>query len=57
MFYDIDSVKTLSCFSFQEWLNLKQLIFSLFDHHIPKINCFFDFLDISGIKEEFIDDK
>lgn len=57
LFYGIDSISTLPCASFQEWLNLKQFFLCLLDHHVPKINFLFDFLRFSGIKEEFIDDK
>ncbi|WP_144658309.1 hypothetical protein [Candidatus Phytoplasma pini] len=57
LFYDVESAKTIPCASFQEWLNFKQFVFYLLNHHIPKIDFLFDFLDISGIKDEFIDDK
>lgn len=58
LFYNInEQSRTVSCSSFQEILNFKQIIFNLLEHHIPKIEILFDFLDISGLKEEFIDDK
>ncbi|MEZ0180153.1 hypothetical protein ['Camptotheca acuminata' phytoplasma] len=57
LFYDIEGAKVISCESFKEWLNLKQFIFYLFQYHIPKIDFVFDFLNISGLKEEFIDNR
>ncbi|WAN63603.1 hypothetical protein RS022_07820 [Candidatus Phytoplasma rubi] len=57
LFYGIDNIRTVSCSSFQECLNFKQFIFGLLYHNIPKIDFLFDFLDISGFKEEFIDNK
>ncbi|MDV3198441.1 MAG: hypothetical protein Q8888_02205 [Vigna little leaf phytoplasma] len=57
LFYGVDSVSTLPCASFNEWLNLKQFCFFLIDHHLSQINFVFNFLNFSGIKEEFIDDK
>ncbi|AYJ01312.1 hypothetical protein CWO85_02230 [Candidatus Phytoplasma ziziphi] len=57
LFYGIDNVRTVSCSSFQECLNFKQFIFGLLYHNIPKIDFLFNFLDISGFKEEFIDNK
>lgn len=58
LFYNIhENAKTVPCSSFQEILNFKQIILNLLEHHIPKIEILFDFLDIAGLKEEFIDNK
>ncbi|WP_192833076.1 hypothetical protein [Candidatus Phytoplasma phoenicium] len=57
LFYGIDSVSAFPCASFQEWLNIKQFLLCLLENHIPKMDFLFDFLKLSGIKEEFIDDK
>ncbi|MDV3168173.1 MAG: hypothetical protein Q8781_02205 [Candidatus Phytoplasma stylosanthis] len=57
LFYNIKDVKTISCESFKEWLNFKQLVFSLLEYHIPKLDFLFDLFNISGLKESFIDDK
>ncbi|QTX03084.1 hypothetical protein LFWB_5180 [Candidatus Phytoplasma luffae] len=57
LFYSIPGSHAVPCESFEECFNIKQFIFSLFEHHIPKIDFLFDFFNISGLKEEFIDDK
>ncbi|MDV3137455.1 MAG: hypothetical protein Q8752_00830, partial [Candidatus Phytoplasma australasiaticum] len=57
LFYALKNVKTVPCASFFEWFNFKQILFGAFDANISKINCLFKCLNLSGIKEEFIDDK
>ncbi|MDO8167950.1 hypothetical protein [Candidatus Phytoplasma melaleucae] len=57
LFYNINSVKTVPCLAFQEWLNWKQFCFGVVEYNIPKIELLFSCLNLFGIKEEFIDDK
>ncbi|MDC9032213.1 hypothetical protein M8044_000436 [Columbia Basin potato purple top phytoplasma] len=58
VFYNVGcQIQTVPCASFQECLNIKQFIFSLLDKHIPKIDFLFNFLDFSGLKETFIDNR
>jgi hypothetical protein len=56
LFYGVDSVKTLPCYSFQEWLNLKQLFFILINYHIPKMDLLFDCIGFFNFKKEFVDE-
>ncbi len=57
LFYALKNVRTVPCASFFEWFNFKQILFGTFDANLSKINCLFKCLNLSGIKEEFIDDK
>ncbi|MDO8064280.1 hypothetical protein [Candidatus Phytoplasma bonamiae] len=57
LFYALKNVRTVPCASFFEWFNFKQLLFGTFDANLSKINCLFKCLNLSGLKEEFIDDK
>ncbi|MDV3166569.1 MAG: hypothetical protein Q8807_02755 ['Waltheria sp.' little leaf phytoplasma] len=57
LFYALKNVKTVPCASFFEWFNFKQILFGTFNANLSKINCLFKCLNLSGIKEEFIDDK
>ncbi|MDO8057249.1 hypothetical protein [Candidatus Phytoplasma gossypii] len=57
LFYALKNVRTVPCASFFEWFNFKQILFGTFHANLSKINCLFKCLNLSGIKEEFIDDK
>ncbi|KXT29131.1 hypothetical protein AXA84_0367 [Candidatus Phytoplasma oryzae] len=57
LFYGIPDVKKVPCMSFQEWLNLKQFLYALFNYHIPKLDFLFNLIDFFHLKEEFIDEK